>query len=87
LLGEGGFGRVFLARDEQLSRSVAIKVRHARQVTQVGDAEAYLAEARTVANLDHPHIVPVYDVGSTEQFPRSIVSKYIGEVHRRQQSR
>jgi serine/threonine protein kinase len=41
------------------------------------DAEAYLAEARTVANLDHPHIVPVYDVGSTPDFPCFVVSKYI----------
>src|SRR5207237_5042467 len=36
-----------------------------------------LIEARTVANLDHPNIVPVYDVGSTEQFPCYVVSKYI----------
>ena len=40
-------------------------------------AEAYLTEARTVANLDHPHIVPVFDVGSTEDFPCFVVSKYI----------
>src|SRR5262249_50249075 len=36
-----------------------------------------LAEARTVASLDHPHIVPVFDVGSTEQYPCFVVSKYI----------
>ena len=36
-----------------------------------------LTEARTVANLDHPHIVPVHDVGSTETFPCFIVSKFI----------
>src|SRR5262249_38241734 len=62
---------------EQLSRPVAIKVPHARLVAQAGDAEPYLTEARTVANLDHPHIVPVYDVGSTETFPCFVVSKYI----------
>jgi serine/threonine protein kinase len=77
LLGEGGFGRVFLARDDQLARPVAIKVPHARLVAEPDDAEAYLAEARTVANLDHPNIVPVHDVGSTEQFPCYVVSKYI----------
>src|SRR3954469_9033662 len=69
VLGQGGFGLVYLAHDEQLSRPVAIKVPHPRLLIQTGDAEAYLAEARTVANLDHPSIVPVFDVGSTNQFP------------------
>ena len=62
-------------------RPVAAARRHqgaARQlVAQTTDAEAYLTEARTVANLDHPNIVPVHDVGSTEQFPCFVVSKYI----------
>jgi formylglycine-generating enzyme required for sulfatase activity len=74
VLGQGGFGLVYVAHDEQLQRLVAVKVPHARLV---GDAEAYLAEARTVANLDHPNIVPVFDVGSTEQFPCFVVSKFI----------
>ncbi len=77
ILGEGGFGRVYLAHDEQLGRPVAIKTPHARLVAQAGDAAAYLAEARTVANLDHPDIVPVYDVGGDDQFPCYVVSKYI----------
>ncbi|HVC97898.1 MAG TPA: protein kinase [Pirellulales bacterium] len=77
LLGQGGFGLVFLAHDEQLDRRVAVKVPHARLVSRPEDAQAYLAEARTVANLDHPHIVPVYDIGSTDEFPCYVVSKYI----------
>ena len=78
VLGQGGFGLVYLAHDEQLQRLVAIKVPHRQhRGSHLEDAEAYLTEARTVANLDHPHIVPVYDVGSTEQFPCFIVSKYI----------
>ena len=68
---------VYLAHDEQLGRPVAIKTPHARLVAQAGDAAAYLAEARTVANLDHPNIVPVYDVGGDDQFPCYVVSKYI----------
>jgi serine/threonine protein kinase/formylglycine-generating enzyme required for sulfatase activity len=78
VLGKGGFGLVYLAHDDQLSRPVAVKVPHHELVRRLGDAEAYLTEARTVANLDHPHIVPVFDVGSTEQFPCFVVSKYIG---------
>src|SRR5271165_1555369 len=77
LLGQGGFGIVYLAHDDQLQRLVAIKVPHHDRVSSAGDAEAYLTEARTVANLDHPHIVPVYDVGSTGEFPCYVVSKYI----------
>jgi serine/threonine protein kinase/formylglycine-generating enzyme required for sulfatase activity len=77
VLGQGGFGLVFLAYDEQLHRSVAIKVPHRRVVPRPEDAEAYLAEARTVAGLDHPNIVPVYDVGSSADCPFFIVSKFI----------
>ncbi len=77
ILGQGGFGIVYLAHDDQLTRQVAIKVPHRRLVSRPEDAAAYLAEARTVANLDHPNIVPVHDVGSTDEFPCYVVSKYI----------
>src|SRR5262249_2330394 len=55
LLGRGGFGLVYKAHDEQLQRLVAIKVPHPERVERPEDAEAYLTEARTVANLDHPN--------------------------------
>jgi eukaryotic-like serine/threonine-protein kinase len=77
ILGQGGFGLVYLAHDEQLHRLVAIKVPHRRLVSRPEDAEAYRTEARTIAGLDHPNIVPVYDVGSTEDCPCFVVSKYI----------
>ncbi len=77
LLGQGGFGLVYLAHDEQLNRPVAVKVPHASLVSRPEDAQAYLDEARTVANLDHPNIVPVYDVGSTDEYPCYVVSKFI----------
>src|SRR5262249_55541450 len=76
-LGQGGFGLVYLAHDDQLQRLVAVKVPHRKLVDRPEAAEAYLTEARTVANLDHPHIVPVFDVGSTEDCPCYVVSKYI----------
>ena len=77
VLGQGGFGLVYLAHDGQLQRPVAIKVPHRKLVDRPETAEAYLTEARTVANLDHPNIVPVHDVGSTDDCPVFIVSKYI----------
>ncbi len=76
-LGKGSFGRVFLARDDELDRSVAIKVPNPERISRPEDVEAYLAEARTLGRLDHPHIVPVYDVGRTEDGLCFIVSKYI----------
>ena len=77
LLGKGGFGLVYLAHDDQLQRRVAIKVPHRELTSQSSDAEAYLAEARSLARLDHPHIIPVHDVGRSDQFACFFVSKFI----------
>jgi hypothetical protein len=76
-LGSGGFGVVYKGHDEELRRDVAIKVPHRERVSRPPDVEAYLTEARTVAALDHPHIVPVYDVGRTEDGLCFVVSKFI----------
>lgn len=77
LLGHGGHGSVYLAYDDQLQRNVAIKTPHQNQPDSPNLSDAYLHEARMVAALDHPNIVPVYDVGSTEELRCYIVSKYI----------
>ena len=77
VLGSGAFGRVYLAYDEELQRPVAIKVPHASLVSRPEEARRYLTEARAVAKLDHPHIVPVQDVGSTDECPCYIVFKYV----------
>jgi formylglycine-generating enzyme required for sulfatase activity len=76
-LGEGGFGVVYRGRDDELRRDVAIKVPHAARVALAADAEAYLDEARTLASLDHPGIVPVFDVGRTEDGLCYLVSKFV----------
>ena len=64
LLGQGGFATVFRARDETLHRDVAVKVLDLRTAPSPSLAERFLREARTVAQLEHPHIVPIYKVGS-----------------------
>jgi formylglycine-generating enzyme required for sulfatase activity len=76
-LGQGGFGVVYLARDEELERLVAVKVPHAARTLSPPALEAYHAEARLHAGLDHPHIVPIYDVGRSVEAPFYFVSKYI----------
>ena len=76
LLGEGGFGRVYLAHDDELDRPVAIKVPRPDRISRPEDVEAYLTEARTLARLDHPCIVPVLDVGRTGDGLCFVVSKY-----------
>ena len=57
LLGAGGMGRVFRARDTRLDRRVAIKV----SLTQFSDR--FEREARVIAAMNHPHICTLYDVG------------------------
>lgn len=77
LLGKGGFGCVYRAHDEQLDRIVAIKVPHCDLIAKAEDLAGYMDEARIVASLDHPNIVPVHDIGGTDEIPCYVVSKYI----------
>ncbi len=61
-LGEGGFGRVYLANDPQLQRKVAIKVPRRKWLASEKKIEAVLHEARSAAQLKHPALVAVHDV-------------------------
>lgn len=64
VIGRGGMGIVFRARDPQLGRDIAIKVVLARSRTP-DTTDRLLDEARTMARLRHPHVLPVFDVGAT----------------------
>ena len=81
-LGEGQFGVVWLGYDEQLQRPVAIKILKSMRIASKSFSVPHSngeewEEARNVALLDHPNIVPVFDVGTTEEEQVYIVSKFI----------
>src|SRR5512132_3884835 len=61
-LGAGGMATVYLARDLRHDRNVAIKVLHPELAAALG-AERFLAEIKTTARLQHPHILPLLDSG------------------------
>ncbi len=61
-LGRGGMGAVYLARDIQLDRPVAIKVLPSEFASQHDLRERFLRETRTAASFSHPNIVPVFAV-------------------------
>ncbi len=69
MIGQGGMGEVYLARDTQLGRKVALKVIHPRRMGTPEAAQRFLAEARTTARFSHPHIVTVYAVGQWQDNP------------------
>jgi serine/threonine protein kinase len=77
VLGVGGFGVVYEGYDSELNREVAIKVPRLRRTLAAAEIDLFISEAQNAARLDHPGIVPVYDVGRTGEAPCFVVSKYI----------
>jgi serine/threonine-protein kinase len=73
VLGEGGMGRVYRARDPKLDRSIALKVLRgdpdANDSSAPGHAARLLREARAAAALDHPNVVAIFDVGEVDGTP------------------
>ena len=67
LLGAGGMGEVYKARDMRLGRSVALKVLHTDIAQEPGLRERFEQEARAVSSLNHPRICTLYDVGQHDQ--------------------
>ncbi len=79
-IGRGGMGIVYLARDVQLDRDVAIKVlpSHLAQVAESRDR--FIREARTAAGLSHPHIVPIHRVSEARGFVFFVMTFVDGET-------
>ncbi len=75
-LGRGGMATVYKANHKQLDRQVAIKVMHQSFADDPSFTERFNREARIVANLEHPHIVPVYDYNEHHGMPY-LVMKFV----------
>ena len=61
-IGQGGFAVVYRAQDTVLEREVALKELHQRLLNDEEGITCFIREARTIARLQHPHIVPIHDV-------------------------
>ena len=82
VLGSGGMGEVYLARDERLGRPVALKVLPAGLTSDPNRLRRFEQEARTSGLLNHPNIVTVFDVGTAEGQPYLVCELLEGETLR-----
>jgi serine/threonine-protein kinase len=80
-LGAGGMATVWLAEDVRHGRRVAIKVLHP-ELSAVLGPERFLAEIRTTAGLQHPHVLPLFDSGSAEGLLYYVMPYVEGETLR-----
>ena len=79
-LGAGGMGEVYTARDTRLDRTVAIKVLPEHVASDPDLKQRFEREAKTVAALSHPHICPVFDVGSQDGIDFLVMEYLEGET-------
>jgi eukaryotic-like serine/threonine-protein kinase len=79
-IGSGGMSTVYRAFDETLEREVAIKILHGHISDDEAALERFRREARTVAQLSHPHVVMVIDAGEDEGHPYIVFEHVRGET-------
>jgi serine/threonine protein kinase len=80
VLGKGGMGEVYKARDTRLDRTVAIKVLPVHISSNAKSKERFEREARTIAGLNHPHIGALYDVGQQDGIEFLVMEFIDGET-------
>ncbi|HEY6827931.1 MAG TPA: protein kinase [Gemmatimonadaceae bacterium] len=85
-IGSGGMATVYLAQDVKHDRRVAVKVLHPDLAATLG-AERFLAEIKTTANLQHPHILPLHDSGEADGFLFYVMPYVDGESLRERLTR
>jgi Tol biopolymer transport system component len=78
-IGAGGMGEVYRARDTRLGRDVAIKVLPAEFASDSDRLHRFEQEARTVAALNHPNILALFDIGTHEGVPYLVTELLEGE--------
>src|SRR5438045_144053 len=76
VLGKGGMGTVYLARDKTLNRSVALKVLNSEDIGSDERRSRFLREARAAAAIRHPNVATIYEVDETPQGQPFIVMEY-----------
>src|ERR1043165_3989820 len=77
-LGAGGMATVYLARDLQRGRSVALKVLRPELASLIGP-ERFLREIEISGKLNHPHILPLFDAGDADGLPYFVMPFIAGE--------
>ena len=82
LLGAGGMGKVFRARDLQLGREVAIKVLSEEASKDEGRVHRFLTEAKAASALNHPNILTVYGFGEENHSPYIVTELVAGKTLR-----
>src|SRR5262245_54198601 len=82
LLGAGGMGEVYRARDQRLGRDVAIKIVHAQARTDADRRRRFEQEARAAGQLNHPNILVVHDIGVHDDVPYLVSELLEGETLR-----
>ncbi|HSR93168.1 MAG TPA: serine/threonine-protein kinase, partial [Gemmatimonadales bacterium] len=85
-LGQGGMATVYLAQDLRHDRRVAVKVLRPELAAVIG-ADRFLSEIKTTANLQHPHILPLFDSGDADSFLFYVMPFVEGESLRDRLSR
>ena len=79
-LGAGGMGEVYLAKDAELGRRVAIKIIRADRIGSSHEVDRFVREARVTARLNHPGIVTIYAIGRTGGTPYLALEYVEGET-------